>query len=440
MNRDRFDELLDDWADGRLAGKEAREFESLLLSNPGWRGEAESHRAFLQLVRSAPPVTAPPHLLGQALQRARSEAPNPYEVHRNVVDLSQMFAQRRRQQRAASSRRWLYSAAAACFLIGGGYVAFDLTMRPAAKPAADESGPIALGTAKQASVEGLGFDHDGVTAGRAVSTTVVERVRSHEPTLFAPAASEAKPSEVRTRLLVELLRDEIGPVPATAATPERAAGSYRDSMTSFAPPQTRRQVAPAPGSEPALEAQETTIAAGDVYRAREEDRFDARARAASGTIDTSFFDWDARYDPTNATVSGSGIVRFDSSKPAVTIAARERNFFIAQSVAAGGAPRQFQFVESVVHVPDVVPAEVRDPERADVWFGNFGSEPLVGLTLDFPGRTEYQDFLLRVRTQPLDRTGPSQLLDVTRFSAVVSTDQETGRLTLHLRPLPRPAE
>ncbi|MBX3730451.1 MAG: hypothetical protein KF858_14825, partial [Candidatus Sumerlaeia bacterium] len=392
------------------------------------------------LVRSAPPVTAPPHLLGQALQRARSEAPNPYEVHRNVVDLSHMFEQRRRQQRAASSRRWLYSAAAACFLIGGGYVAFDLTMRPAAKPAADESGLIALGSAKRAGVEITGFENEGVTAGRPATATVIERVRSHEPTLFASASSEAKPSEVRTRLLAELLRDEIGPVPATATTPERAAGSYRDSMTSLAPPQTRRQVAPAPSSEPALDAQETTIATGDVYRVREGDLFDARGGTATTALAMTFFDTVAPYDPTNATVSGSGIVRFEPSKPAATIAARERNFFIAQTVSAGGVPSQFQFQESVVHVPDVVPVEVRDPQRADVWFGNFGTEPLVGLTLNFPGRAEYQDFLLRVRTQPLDRTGPSQLLDVTRFSAVVDTDQETGHLTLHLRPLPRPAE
>lgn len=125
MSRDRFDDLLDDWAKGSLSNSEAREFESLLLSHPSWRHEAESHRAFMNLVESAPRPSAPPQLLRTALERARSsdEYPNPYDrVH--VVDLDKELEARR--ARRGSTWGWLYGAAAAALLLAAGIGAWEM--------------------------------------------------------------------------------------------------------------------------------------------------------------------------------------------------------------------------------------------------------------------------------------------------------------------------
>ncbi|MBI5154913.1 hypothetical protein HZA57_06720, partial [Candidatus Poribacteria bacterium] len=70
MSRERFEELLDDWARGRLTPDEAREFDALAGSGEDWREEAEAHRALLRAISAARAVRAPEGLLAGALEKA----------------------------------------------------------------------------------------------------------------------------------------------------------------------------------------------------------------------------------------------------------------------------------------------------------------------------------------------------------------------------------
>lgn len=122
MNRERFDELLDVWAEGRLTADQAREFESLLVAHPVLRAEADTHRAFLSMVRSSPLPQTPPELLERALRRAREEQRRERALtSARVVPVPPRTIDRR--QMRAARLRWMYSAAAAiALMVGGGYL------------------------------------------------------------------------------------------------------------------------------------------------------------------------------------------------------------------------------------------------------------------------------------------------------------------------------
>lgn len=121
MSRALFDELIDDWARGRLPASEAAEFEALLSADPDLRAEAEEHRRLLEVIAAAPPVRAPKGLLEEALRRARSdeEIPDPFAGSEARV-IPVVPPGGAASSRRSASRPWAMAAAVAALLVVGG--------------------------------------------------------------------------------------------------------------------------------------------------------------------------------------------------------------------------------------------------------------------------------------------------------------------------------
>ncbi|MDK2972832.1 MAG: hypothetical protein PWP23_2587 [Candidatus Sumerlaeota bacterium] len=482
MSRERFDELLDDWAEGRLAGSDAREFEALLLSNPNWRGEAECHRSFLQLVRTAPRPTAPPRLMSEAMRRARSgeEIPNPYEMHQKVIDIQQTIEAKRRKQ-SGTSRRWIYGLAAALLVTAGGYTAFQMTMDARdATPSATES-PAAESPGGEAMPAGRGrmiadarkvhSDEELVTLESTASQTEIEERNGFERSFFSHTTRDDSANR-KSVILAQLLNEEIGPAPAREARPVAAQPSATGAaaatdpllmpdsapkelaraespasaddlskvMSAFAPPSPSRMKRGAPPAakpaEPTREEvayydpSEGTISHGDVWRVKDgptapAPEFAASARdelpAVSGTLDEK--------SPAPAAPA--------SAPAAPAIPERDLIFLMEQGQQAGG----FISAMKTATGETKAPLGPHVSEQRHARFINLPRDGARELTLVFADRKSLQAFLTRVRTLPLpaagDQTGstPADYLDVTRYTTLVSQDERTGYITLAIRPL-----
>lgn len=182
MNRERFEELLDDWARGRLAADEAAAFERALAGDPDLEAEARDHRRLLAAIESAPRAAAPAGLLAGALARARAvgfedddEDETPAAPPAVVVEVR------------ALPRKWFYGAAAAAVLVLGGVGAWQL--RPLVEePSLAQSPTRALS--------------DSMARGEAAARLQALADAFDEPLLLPDSADDAFDPAVRERRFI----------------------------------------------------------------------------------------------------------------------------------------------------------------------------------------------------------------------------------------------
>ncbi|MEQ8820740.1 MAG: hypothetical protein RLY93_10880 [Sumerlaeia bacterium] len=119
--RERFEELLDDYAFGTLSEDERAEFEALMAANEEWRPEADGHARIVSAIRSAPRPAAPQGLLAGALAKAREPEMIPTRKSPAASAKIEDITPRR-------GRAWIWAAAAAVLFLGVGITAWQANL------------------------------------------------------------------------------------------------------------------------------------------------------------------------------------------------------------------------------------------------------------------------------------------------------------------------
>jgi hypothetical protein len=162
--RDRFDELVGDYAEGALAPADRAEFEALCAAHPEWRAEAEDERRLVESLRAMPQVAAPAGLLAGALKKARTA---------EVVEVA--------PPSGGSRAAWRFAIAASF----AGVMAIGYFMKESF-----DAPPPAIG-AKQTAAKRLEATAD---ADAGAAAPVEELARANKP-IDAPPESDAAPAE-----------------------------------------------------------------------------------------------------------------------------------------------------------------------------------------------------------------------------------------------------
>ncbi|MEO8376891.1 MAG: hypothetical protein ABI579_04405 [Candidatus Sumerlaeota bacterium] len=90
--RERFEELVGDYAEGALSPADASSWDALLVSHPAWRGEAEQERALVSMLRSAGKLKAPATLKAEVLNAVTRQTPVIVVAKRNTRTIWQITA------------------------------------------------------------------------------------------------------------------------------------------------------------------------------------------------------------------------------------------------------------------------------------------------------------------------------------------------------------
>jgi hypothetical protein len=100
MDRQTFQNLVEDYLVGNLEGAELASFEEALAQNPSWRAELEDHRAIESLMRGTTVPSTPLGLRSKIMERVRAEkalAAVPSRVAEGIPSRSRSFAERFRE-------------------------------------------------------------------------------------------------------------------------------------------------------------------------------------------------------------------------------------------------------------------------------------------------------------------------------------------------------